>query len=272
MDYIFNDYQGIQHEATFNAVKGELHSGFFGRFKKGISEKAALRAKLLNLRSASNEIVDLDFLKFFPNLDTFFISSERLSNISGIRHLTKAICIELSSNWPDVVDISVLSNCKDLEEFAIDRSLYITGDSPSLRRNTMVRGWEVLKNLHKLTYLCIPDMGIADISFLKDLHSLDDVELARNPIPNLEALRGHPNLKDLDIRNCNIEDISALPSIPNLEHVLLDGNKIKDFSPLKGMKNLLSVTASDNGLSDNEIEMWQNELQHIEDLDFEPEE
>lgn len=269
METIFNDVRGIPSKAAFNAIKASVHP-VMGKLRKGISEKTALQASILNLREASDDIEDLDFLKFFPNLDTLFVSSKNLSNVDGLRYLTKATCIELSSHWPKSIDISVLSSCKHLEELLIDCNLFGSDTKPSSPRNTDVKGWNVLKDLPKIQYLSIPDMGITDIGFLKNMPSLEDVELAGNPIANLTPLHGHPTLKELDLSGCGIEDISVLSSIPNLESVFLTGNRIKDFSPLKGMKNLSSVVADDNGLSDSEIEKWKNELQHIEELDFEP--
>jgi len=269
---IFNDEYGIQNKSAFNAIKAILHPGLIGKLKKGISEKAAQRANILSLRDVGNNIEDLDFLEFFPELSTFFISSQKLSNVNGLRYLTKATCIELSSDWSGVVDISALSNCKELTELSIDRNLFGAGEKPNMTRNTNINigGWSVIKELSKIEFLSIHDMGLTDISFLKHMVLLEDVDLGKNPISDLAPLFGHPVLKELDLTNCGIENISILSSIPTLESVWLDGNRIKDFSPLKEMKNLNNVSATANGLSDREIEKWKNELRHIEDLDFEP--
>jgi len=141
-----------------------------------------------------------------------------------------------------------------------------------MTRNTTVniRGWSALKELSKIKFLSIYDVGLTDISFLKHMTLLEDVDFGKNPISDLAPLHGHPALKELDLTGCGIEDISILSSIPNLESVWLDENRIKDFSPLKEMKNLSNVSAASNGLSDSEIEKWKNKLQHIEDLNFEP--
>jgi len=95
MSTIFNDESGIQNKSTFNAIKAILHP-FVGKLKKGISEKAALRANMLSLRDVGNDIENLDFLKFFPNLKTFFnffskIIQRKRTEISNQSNLYRTI-------------------------------------------------------------------------------------------------------------------------------------------------------------------------------------
>ena len=263
MSVILNDASGIKNKAVFDIIKAKVHPTL-GRFKKGISTDAALKIEHLSL--SCDELADLDFLRFLPNLKRFAVDSKKLFDISGVRHLTKATDITLESDWPGGVDVSALSGCKELECLEIYPTLTLTDEEPCGRASG--RGWSALADLSKLKYLDICDMGISDISFLRHLIILEDLNLTCNPILDLAPLSAHPTLNDIDLTRCGIDDISVLATIPNMRHIELSENRIKDFSPLSEMKNLASVYAGGNGLSQAEIDKWKSELQHIEDLNF----
>jgi len=263
MRTIQNDSNGIRNEAAFRAILARVHP-VLGRLRRSISKNAALQMSFLSLHKC-DEIEDLDFLKFFPNLSGFRISSKKLSNISGLRYLTQATWIDLSSDWPGSVDLSALSSCKQLQELTIERSF----DADAKQARTVnARGWSALGELSKIEYLSLHDMGLADIHFLRHMTMLDDLELSQNPLNDLSPLQRHPTLRELDLSDCGLTDISHLATIPQLEIVYLTGNRIKDFSPLKEIKGLQEIYASDNGLSDDEIAKWENEFQHIQEVEF----
>ena len=267
MGLILNDASGIKSKSAFNAIKAKAHP-VLGRLKRGIDANAALKIETLSLHNC-DEIEDLNFLRFLPNLKSLHVHSKNLSDVSGLRHLTKATGITLESDWRGGVDISALSNCRELEELEIYPTITSADDEPHISASG--RGWSTLRDLPGLQLLDIGDMGVSDISFLRHLTLLEDVCLAGNPITDLTPLQGHPTLSEIDLSSCGIDDISVLATIPNIRHLALAENRIKDFSPLREMKNLISVDAHGNGLSQAEIAKWESELQHIEDLCFEDE-
>jgi len=263
---IYNDADGITNEALFNAIKAKVHP-IMGWFKQSISEKAASQAKDIG-HIVNDDIKDLDFLRFFPSLKSLSVDSKRLNDISGIRHITDATSIFLTGNWEGGADISVLSNCRELEEFEIASYADYAEDTKK-PCDMQIRGLNVLEGLRQLWSVDICHMGISDIGFVKRLTKIEDIGFEGNPISDITPLEGHPSLEMLDLNNCKLTDISALSTIRNLEFLDISGNQIKDFSPLKGLENLEDVYASDNGLTPEEIAHWENELQHIDTVDFE---
>jgi len=233
------------------------------RFRQSISEKAASQAKDIGY-IVNDDIKDLNFLRFFPSLKSLNINSKRLNDISGIRHITDTTSIFLTGGWEGGVDISVLSNCRELEELEITSY----AEETKKPRDMQIRGLSVLEGLLKLWSIELCHMGISDIGFVKRLTKLEDIGFEGNPISDITPLEGHPSLEMLDLNSCKITDISVLSTIRNLEFLDISGNQIKDFSPLKGLAKLEDVYASDNGLTPEEIAHWENELQHIDTLEF----
>ena len=268
MSLIQNDaYQGIRDKATYDHIKAVLHPGLLGKFQKGISVEKAHKTTFLNLRTAVSKcdaIKDLDFLKFFPNLETLFLESKSLSNIDGLQYLTWIACLELSSDWTEGVDIFAISKCRGLKELAID---LISGPQTS-KPSTNIKGLDALRDLTKLRCLYLPGMWITDISFIKHLTALEDLELGHNPIADLTPLQGHSSLNELDLSTCGLTDISILSTIPNLQCLNIGYNQIKDFSPLKELRHLKHLFAGGNSLTDAEIEHWQKEFNLNEEFNF----
>ena len=169
MEPIFNDANGIRDKAAFDAVKANVHP-VTGRLRSSISYEAALKTKRLFLRPVDDKNVDdiesLDFLRFFPNLERFHIFSKKLSDIHGLRYLTKATVILLSSDWRDGVDLSVVGNCRELEDLEITLT-YTTGVEQRSSAAGGARGLSALNKLSKLKNLSLRGLGIIDFSFIE---------------------------------------------------------------------------------------------------------
>ena len=265
MANIYNDTYGIEHHETFTHIKSKLHP-IMGKLRNSISEKKAHGTTILDL-GVCNDIENLDFLKFFPNAEILMLDSRKLRNIDGLKHAPLLTLIDITSDWPGVLDISPIGNCDALEDLELALTMDTLETGPTAK--VTMRGVETLARLSKLSCLALVDMGLTDISFVKDMASLEDVDFSGNPISNLAPLKGNANITELDLSSCGLSDISAIGEMPNLQFIHISDNKIKDFSPLKNLAKLECITASNNGLSPQEIEKWEKEFAHIDDVDFE---
>ena len=261
-EMIYNDAYGIKDKAVFEHIKSKLRKGFLGRHKEGISKARALKTTSLMLDKC-DDIEDLGFLRFFPNLETFSLNSENLSDIDGLGYAPNLKRVFLASKWPGTVYVSAIGKCKTLEALDLQQTstkIMTLDSSPK----PDIQGWDALSGLSKLTYLGLPYMGIEDIGFVMNMTALQDVDLSGNPISDLSPLRGHPRINELYLGDCGIADISVLADIPELGCVCLGLNRIDDFSPLKKLAKLEYVDGENNGLTQQEIEKWKNEFSHIE--------
>ena len=83
MSLIYNNSDGIKNKAVYERLKSIVHprSGFL---RRGISEDKALHIKNLFI-TICDDFEDLDFLKFFPNLEKLHLFSKNLSNVDGLK-------------------------------------------------------------------------------------------------------------------------------------------------------------------------------------------
>jgi len=246
MALIYNDAYGIKCSAAYECIKDALYP-IIGKIKRGISEKKALSTTQLTL--GSNDITNLDFLEFFPNLKELTLYSKKLSNIDGLRYVSQLTSIALMSDWPGTIDISAIGNCKDLillDLSYIDSSESLDLDSPS---NVDIKGLDVLAQLSDIESLSLYYMGIKNINFVKKMTKLEDADLSGNHITDFSPLCNHPTLELLDLSYCGITNISFLSQMPTLQMLNLEGNNISDFTPLQDHPAIAELDLADCGLT-----------------------
>ena len=152
---------------------------------KDVTVCDAKSVKLLEL-SAKN-IKQLSGLEYFTNLETLYLDSSQIS------------------------DISVLSGLMNLQSLSLDYLNQISDIS-------------VLSGLTKLQTLSLAFNPISDISALSGLTKLQTLSLAFNPISDISALSGLTKLQDLGLSSNEISDISALKGLMNLKFLFFDFN------------------------------------------------
>jgi Leucine-rich repeat (LRR) protein len=120
-------------------------------------------------------------------------------------------------------DIAFLVQLKDfLEGLSVSETLF---------------DYSIIKQLHKLKYLGIPDNGNDVI----DLKNFPDIEMCGVTFSErLQGLESCSNLKSLTVSNykSKIKDLSALPSLNNLEHLSLIKTDITTLQGIERFSNL----------------------------------
>lgn len=265
MNNITNDQFGIPEKDTYNALKAKLHPGLFGKFKSGISADKAHKTKALSIHNV--DVPNLDFLRFFPNLESLLLSSPTLNSLSGLQYTPKLACINFSGKWSKGIDLGPVANCPLLEELDIAFAGQYTRETYATS-NVSAIGLDALRKLRKLKYFGLSGMGIRDIGWIAEMESLEDIDLSYNPLSDLTPLTMLKQVNELDLNGCGLNDISALAQLSGLEILCLEANHIRDFIPLKALGKLKEVYAEDNGLTAAEIAEWQAAFKDIEEVCF----
>lgn len=266
MASIRNDIYGIESKVTYKLIKKMLHP-LTSKFRIGINKNKALKTTILAFNWC-DEIENLDFLKFFPNLKTLVLNSKKLSNIDGLKYTPLLNILSITSDWPGIVDISAISHCKELDDLDFSFTYYSDMNYNHYSK-VNIRGFEALARLRKIRFLSLYNMGITNIGFITSMDNLEDIDFSKNPINDLSPLQGVQSIIELDLSNCGITDITVLTKLSNLKFLNISNNQIKDFMPLKSLKMLTEVTVYNSGLLPEEVEKWKQEFQHIECFDFE---
>lgn len=258
MEFIKNDEDGISDKETFKAVLENFKTGgLLGM----ISMPAALEQKSLVINHHKDHFTvrNLDFLKFFPNLEKLEISyAEDLTDVKGLYFTPSLNSLLLdASEGKDlsITDLSPLGYCKNLTKL----SLF------TFRTNTIqMRDFSVLSQLTKLEHLSLLRLNIEDVSWISSLVHLTSVNLSENPTKDLSPLSALTKLDSLEIRRCGITSADFLSSLKNLKTLCLEDNKITDLSPVRHLQNLEEFIFSNNLVADLTPLMRHPELQCID--------
>ena len=258
----------INNKTVYKHLMNIVHP-ITGDFRKKISKEKAFEIKKLNFRrwgdtrkNLDDEIRNLDFLKYFPNVKVLFFESDNLENIEGVSHLTEVVCIELESNWFGKVDVSPLGACKELEELTLN-VIHVEGES-----NGEIVGLESLRDLQKMKHLLFHNIKLGEISFVEKMKELALVELENCLVDDLTPIQGKSNLETLTLRNCGINDISPLGTLENLKILDVAKNQIRDYSPLGKLENLETIVV-DRTFSKEELQKMLGESVFLEEVEAE---
>lgn len=265
MNDISNDQFGIPEKETFNALKQKLHPGLLGKFKSNISAGKARKTKALSIHNA--DIPNLDWLRYFPNLESLLLTSPVLNDLGGLQYAPKLTVINFTGKWPKGLDLRPLANCTKLTELDITycgrfmRDMYA---APLVE----VHGLEALQKLRDVRYLGLGGLGINDIGWIEGMQNVEDLDLSYNPISDLRPLTALKRVEEIDLTACGLSDIKYLGQITSLKNLNLEVNKISDFSFLTELNNLETLYAEDNGLDEQQREHWLKTFEHLKDCDF----
>ncbi|MEM6967044.1 MAG: leucine-rich repeat domain-containing protein, partial [Bacteroidota bacterium] len=203
---------------------------------------------LQSLYLSSNQISDISFLQHLHQLQSLYLSSNQISDISFLQHLHQLQSLYLSSN--QISNISFLQHLHQLQ------SLYLSSNQ--------ISDISFLQHFRQLQYLDLSENQIADIKILKKLKNIHELTLYNNPIKNIpNALLG-----DNKYSNCYSDVVAwwkatADPKAiqPNyLFKMLVTGNgNVGKSSIVTALKESKCSTPHDSthGI---QLEKWTNKL------------
>lgn len=156
--------------------------------------------------------------------ESLFINSDRLADCIKYLHNNdlRYISIDYFQGYK-AKDIAFLVQLKDfLEGLSVSETLF---------------DYSIVKQLHKLKYLDVPDNG-KDIIDLKNFPAIEMCGVAFSE--RLQGLESCSNLKSLTITNykSKTKDLSTLPSLDNLEHLSLIKTDITTLQGIEHYSNL----------------------------------
>lgn len=183
MEYIQNDASGILDRETFLAVVSAVNRSRVLPFRDKIKTDSAKKMKDLHLSGKKHQVSDLDFLRFFWNVQGLELVSERLCAIDPLVQLQKLQTLYL-------------------ENARIDTLLPIA----ACKRLTEVR----LINVR---------IGDHDFSPLRQLPELKTLVLENCAVTDLAWLSGHPRLETLALDENEIKEFAPIKTMPALETV-----------------------------------------------------
>lgn len=161
---------------------------------------------------------------------------EKISNLSGIEHMTSLRQIHMIAN--EITDISPLVNLKQLSY------IWLTGNP--------LKDISPLAKMKRINHLNLAGNEIEDISPLKniELSYLYNLDLSSNRITDISILAEMNELKYLHLEKNQITDISPLANNRELKKLHLANNLITDISPLANLTKLKELYLWDNRISD----------------------
>lgn len=152
---------------------------------------------------------DMETIEEFPNLEELIMES----NMSAT---------------DDAVDISMISECKNLRTLKLDFAGAYTG-------------LESLAQLTELESLYISNTPLEACSFLKELPRLEELSLYCGEEPDLSVLSHLPNLKKLHFQDYEEIDAKELIPLTELEELtahFASTDSLNDLAKLKKLKKL----------------------------------
>lgn len=185
MGYITRDEYGIPNKKIYDCIAREFKKGLFA--PRRIDEDLARVCTELNFLT-TDEIANLDFLSFFPNLEELTVESANLSDIQGLRLVPNLTWLAISNHA--LSDISPLDCCRKLTFLQLEASGGKEAD-----KSCEIWDYRVLGRLGELTTLSLEGNNISDISWITGLRQLKDVVLCHNPIVDFTPLLQLPALE-----------------------------------------------------------------------------
>ena len=146
------------------------------------------------------EVMDLNFLHYFPNLKELILDGNAITDLTPLKDLYALERLSLAENG--IADITPLSNLTNLQ--------YLNLSDNAIEDVTYLGSLSHLKEL---------DVSLNNIHSLAGLYSLTELEtvdLSFNFISSVNAL-GNSKLRELNIVNTNINNLRAVAAMDTLE-------------------------------------------------------
>lgn len=204
-------------------------------------------------------IASLEDLKLLPGLESVYIGSEHVRNLSPLTALKRLKKLELRFN--DVSDVSSLKRLLFLSVIGLNANpvadIKPLADCEELRCLDLcgVTGDYDVRDLSKLgdlDFLDISNQGSAyqylgkrsirelkasslpftDLSFLRQVGGLEKLEVCHGKLSDLSGLAEHPKLTYLRLCNIPATDYSVLLKLPKLKTVVVSASAKKFIAPV----------------------------------------
>jgi Leucine-rich repeat (LRR) protein len=216
-------------DTIMNTVK-KKQTGLGKFFFSKVTVDETKNVKKLNFEMMN--ITDLDFLRYFPKLETL-----ALDRITGIK------------------DTSGLAYCRNLNSLMI-YDTYI-GDFQCL---------EYCNELDYFDYICIDDAANCardDFRFLQNFSRLFQIDLSGNKVEDISFLSGHPTLEQLVLDENPIRSIAPLKTIKQLKWLEVSSCGLFELEDIEQFSALNFLCAIDNNFDYEHILRYNEILKHL---------
>ncbi|MDD5090142.1 MAG: leucine-rich repeat domain-containing protein [Candidatus Wallbacteria bacterium] len=200
------------------AIRSGIRSQFADhrQFNSPIRTEELLIVKHIDLPTKG--VSTMEGLQYCPNLETVFLSGNRIRDLTPLSGLRKLSTLDLADNL--ITDLSPLAGLKQLNKLDLSMN------------------------------------KIVDISPLRGLPQLVSLDLKHNQILDLTPLTFIKSLRELDLSSNKLSDISKLTALTGLTKLSLKHNRIRDIGPLVnvlGVSSRLVLEIEENS-TDNYIQ------------------
>ena len=220
----------------------------------------------LSCSCESPRITDVSGIEKLTNLQTLFLSDNKITDIGPLSGLTKLTELYLGGGECDVNNVTDLSPLSGLSALTV----------LDLSSNSDLSNVAPLAGLTNLQSLSLADDNIDDISSLGGLSNVQILNVSNNRIKEIGALNTMVSLTDADLYNNIISDVS-LVGLPNLQYLDLSDNMITSFAITESMPQLTSLYLGYNHITDfsvasggfpnlKTLSLTDNNIRNIDDL------
>jgi len=185
-------------------------------------------------------ITDLEFLRFFPRLESFGADAlfAHLSSLDGLRHLPVSLRELWIGRTKRPLDLAVL------ERFAHLETLFIEGQRTHI---------EVLRELRSLEELTLRSITLPDLSLLLPLERLRALDLKLGGTKDLGLLGQIGRLEYIELWMIKaLVDISPIAEVHTLRYLFLESlRRVEQLPDLRALTRLRRVELQNmKGLTD----------------------
>ena len=209
---------------------------------EAVNMESWFTTEFTNLKNLS--VVDYDlqqktgFLYCFPGLETLELDGIRnCGDLAGLSVMKGLQSFSAFSTDLSMVDVHALTSCSELSFVCVSNS----GIED-------ISSWKKLKNL-KTVYL--DNNGLTSVEGLRgSAEKLSFVQISGNQIDSLEVLSGAEQLKELYASDNCLSSLTGLEQSDNLQKIDASGNELTDIEPLRNHINLSQVYLGHNRITD----------------------
>ena len=156
--------------------------------------------KIESLDLTECEIMDLEFIRYFPNLKQLILDGNGITDLTPLQDLYTLESLSIVRNG--IADITPLYNLTNLQYLDLS--------------NNVISDVSALGNLSRLKTLNVSMNNIDTLAGLYSLEALETVNLSYNFISSVNAL-SNSKLRELNIVNTNINSLWAVAGFDSLE-------------------------------------------------------
>ena len=186
-------FQSEKLRMWWNNLEQPWRSEFSKQFDLPISPSNEQLQNLVNQETLeiinNNEIINLNALHIFKNLDHLVINNTSVSDLSQLNSITTLRSLDISNN--PVSDIHYLAGLVNLEELIME--------------NTPVDDIEAISALNNLRILNISGTRVKNLKYIQSLNNLQKLFINNTRIKNIKVLDKLNEMKELQCYNTSVK-------------------------------------------------------------------